>query len=453
MECLHGDSRADAYLQQTPTSHDQSSSSKSQQQIARTNTHRYTEFEPSRDISTVANAPTASDIATRLDRAANPLAFAPPDINEADIQAVVDVLRSGWITTGSRVREFERLIADISGVTHAVAVNSGTAALHLGLEAIGLKPGDEVIVPTTTFTATAEVVRYFDARPVLVDVERDTLCLDPAAAEAAITERTRAIIPVHFAGHAADMDAVTALASQHGLAVVADAAHGFSGSYKGRPTGSLGDISALSFYATKTITTGEGGMLLTEDEQVADRARVMSLHGMSRDAWKRYSGSGTWRYDVIAPGYKYNLTDMAAALGISQLSRASAMLARRTAIARRYSEVLGHIPALETPTTRPEVLHSWHLYVIRLNPGRLALGRDEIVERIQKRGINLSVHFIPLHRFTYFRTMYGYEDGAFPVASAEFERCFSLPIYSAMSDDDVDDVIAIVTDVIKAARA
>jgi dTDP-4-amino-4,6-dideoxygalactose transaminase len=394
-----------------------------------------------------------ADAVTKLiTRATTPLPFAPPDIDESDIQAVVDVLRSGWITTGSRVREFERVIAEASDVKYGVAVNSATAALHLALDAIGLQRGDEVILPTTTFTATAEVVRYFDARPVLVDIERDTLCIAPEAIRSAVTERTRAIIPVHFAGHAADMDTITDIAKRHNLSVIADAAHGFSGNYRGHPIGSLGDISALSFYATKTITTGEGGMLLTNDAAVEERARVMALHGMSRDSWKRYSGSGSWRYDVVAPGYKYNLTDIAAALGISQFQRVDSMRRRRKSIAARYTEALSSIPGVETPESRPEVDHSWHLYVLRIDHAETGIGRDAAVNRIQERGIGVSVHFIPLHMFTYYREAYGYKDSDFPVATAEFDRYFSLPIYSAMLDSDVDDVIAIVSQVLNGSK-
>lgn len=390
---------------------------------------------------------------TRIpNRAEDPILFAPPDIDEADVQAVVEVLRSKWITTGPKVKQFEALIAEQCHVKHAVAVNSATAALHLALDAIGLRAGDEVIVPTTTFTATAEVVRYFDAIPVLVDVEADTLCISTTEVERAISDKTRAIIPVHFGGHAADMDALTAIARTHGLTVIGDAAHGFPGSYRGRPIGSLGDISALSFYATKTITTAEGGMLLTDDDAVEERARVMSLHGMSRDAWKRYAGAGSWRYDVIAPGFKYNMTDMAAALGISQLSKAETMLRRRQEIARRYSSAFNQLPQLQTPVSKDDVEHSWHLYVVRLNLDLLAIDRGEFIAELGKRGVGASVHFIPLHMFTYYRETYSLRDEAFPVASREFGRYLSLPIHSSMADHDIEDVIAIVTDIVEQSR-
>lgn len=394
-----------------------------------------------------------ASISTRIrNRADNPVLFAPPDIDDDDIQAVVEVLRSKWITTGPKVKEFERLVAQQCGVKHAVAVNSATAALHLALDAIGLKPGDEVIVPTTTFTATAEVVRYFDATPILVDIDPDTFCIDPARIAQAISPKTKAIIPVHFGGHAAEMDEITALARDNNLKVIGDAAHGFPGSYKGRPIGALGDVSALSFYATKTITTGEGGMLLTNDDAFEERARIMSLHGMSRDAWKRYSGAGSWRYDVVAPGFKYNLTDMAASLGIAQLSKAERMLRRREVIAQTYSQALREYPELQPPTSKPQVKHSWHLYVLRLNLERLSLSRDEFLAELTRRGIGTSVHFIPLHMFTYYKETYDLVDSSFPVASREFERSLSLPIYSAMSDDDIEDTIANVTRIVERSR-
>jgi dTDP-4-amino-4,6-dideoxygalactose transaminase len=381
------------------------------------------------------------------------LPFARPDISEADIAAVVEVLRSGWITTGVKVREFESAFAEQLGTKHAVAVNSATAALHLALDALGLQRDDEVIVPTITFTASAEVVRYFDAVPVLVDVQSDTLCIDPDAVERAITPRTRAIMPVHLAGQSADMDAIMAIAHDHSLVVVEDAAHTLPCLYKGRNAGTIGRLGAFSFYATKTITTGEGGMLVTDDDGYAERARIMSLHGMSRDAWKRYTKSGSWRYDVVAPGFKYNMTDIAAALGLSQLARSDQLWERRTAIADRYTEAFSRVPALEVPVVQPYGTHSWHLYVLRLHLDRLRIGRDAFMEELRARGIMTSVHFIPLHTFTYYRSTYGYEDRTFPVACAEFNRMFSLPIYPGMTDEDVDDVIGAVVEVAEGCTA
>lgn len=380
---------------------------------------------------------------------AHDLPFARPDIDEDDIAAVVDAMRSGWVTTGPRVREFEAAFAQHLGVRHAVALNSATAALHLALDALGLARGDEVIVPTVTFTASAEVVRYFDARPVLVDVLPDTLCLDPAAVERAITPRTRAIMPVHFGGHPAEMDAIMDIAARHNLAVVEDAAHTLPGAYRGRGVGTIGHMAAFSFYATKTITTGEGGMLVTDNDRYAERARVMALHGLSRDAWKRYTASGTWRYDVIAPGFKYNMTDMAAALGVTQLRKAERMWRRRCVIAARYSSVFDGVPELQSPVALEWVGHSWHLYVLRLHTERLSIGRDAFLEELRARGILTSVHFIPLHTFTYYRDTYGYRETDFPVAWREFQRMFSLPIYPTMSDADVEDVIDAVLDVVQ----
>lgn len=382
-----------------------------------------------------------------------PLPFARPLIEEDDIAEVVDTLRSGWITTGPRVKEFERRFAERIGTKHAIALNSATAALHLAMDAVGLRPGDEVIVPTNTFTASAEVVRYFDAKPVLVDIEPDTLCIDPSKIEAAVTPRTRAIMPVHLGGHPADMDPVMEIARRHDLVVVEDAAHTLPSRYKDREIGTIGDMAAFSFYATKTITTGEGGMLVTDNDTFADRARMMSLHGLSHDAWKRYTAAGSWRYDVVAPGFKYNMTDIAAALGLTQLAKAERMWRRRAGIAGRYSAAFGADPALQVPVTRPEAVHSWHLYILRLHLQELSISRDAFIEELDARGIKTSVHFIPLHTFTYYRETYGYRAQDFPVASREFERVISLPIYPAMSDEDVKDVIAAVLDVTESFRA
>jgi dTDP-4-amino-4,6-dideoxygalactose transaminase len=379
----------------------------------------------------------------------DPLPFARPSIDEDDIAAVAEAMRSGWITTGPKVREFESAFARRIGTRHAVALNSATAALHLALDAISLGPGDEVLVPTNTFTASAEVVRYFGARPVLVDIAPDTLCIDPGAAAAAITPNTRAIMPVHIGGHPAEMGDIMALAEHQQLVVIEDAAHTLPSTYRGQEVGAIGHLAAFSFYATKTITTGEGGMLVTNDDGYADRARSMGLHGMSRDAWKRYTTNGSWRYDVIAPGFKYNMTDMAAAFGLSQLRKAERFWERRRAIAATYSQAFSELPALESPAAHPWVTHSWHLYVLRLHLDLLSIDRDTFIDEMSVRGIKTSVHFIPLHTFTYYRELYGYQIGAFPVAEREFQRIVSLPIYPAMSDADVADVIGAVTDIVK----
>ena len=369
------------------------------------------------------------------------LPFALPDIGEAEIEEVVAALRSGWITTGPRVKDFEQRFAAAVGAEHAVAVNSCTAAMHLALEAIGIGPGDEVIVPTMTFAATGEVVRYMGARPVLVDVLPGDHNIDPAAVEAAVNDRTRAIIPVHFGGQACDLDAIGAIAKRHGLKVVEDAAHAFPASFRGRTVGSIGDITCFSFYATKTITTGEGGMAVTDDEAVADRMRVMCLHGISKDAWKRYSAEGSWYYEIVAPGFKYNMTDIAAAMGLVQLGRAQELLGKRRAIARAYTRAFAELKAVELLDVRDFDAHAWHLFAIKLVPGAARIGRNELIEKLKEAGIGTSVHFIPLHMHPYYRQTYGYAPEDFPVSKDIFERCLSLPIHPTMTDSEVSRVI------------
>jgi dTDP-4-amino-4,6-dideoxygalactose transaminase len=318
------------------------------------------------------------------------LPFALPEISEEEIASVVETLRSGWITTGPKTKELERRFADATGAPHAVMVNSCTAALHLALEAVGVKPGDEVIVPTLTFAASAEVVRYFNATPVLVDVRASDHNVSPEAIEAAMTPRTRAVIPVHFAGQACDMDEVNAVARSRGAAVVADAAHCFPGSYKRRNVGTLADVTCFSFYATKTITTGEGGAAVTANPDWADRMRIMALHGISRDAWKRYTAEGSWYYEIVAPGYKYNLTDIASALGLGQLARANAMQARRSAIADAYDAAFCGLDALELPGRAADRTHAHHLYVLKLRPSVLSIDRDRLVQELKARDRHLG---------------------------------------------------------------
>jgi perosamine synthetase len=368
------------------------------------------------------------------------LPFALPDISEEEIASVVETLRSGWITTGPKTKEFERRFAEATGAKHAVMVNSCTAALHLALEALGIQRGDEVIVPTMTFAATAEVVRYMGATPVLVDVRPHDHNIDPSDVERALTRRTKAILPVHFAGVPADMDDILRLARPRGIAVVDDAAHAFPCEYEGRKVGSLADITCFSFYATKTITTAEGGAAVTGREDWAERMRIMSLHGISRDAWKRYTASGTWRYEIVAPGYKYNLTDVASAMGLGQLARAETMRARRRDIAHAYDAAFKEESAFETMPRPSDRGNAHHLYVLKLRRGG-PIGRDEFIEEMKARGIGTSVHFIPLHTHPYYRDAFGYRPEQLPVALDLFERSVSLPIYSKMSDADVDRVI------------
>ena len=369
------------------------------------------------------------------------LPFHVPLIEEDDMRAVREVMESGWITTGPKAAQFEQEFARYIGARQAIAVNSGTAALHVALDAAGIGEADEVIVPTLTFAATAEAVIYCKARPVLVDCEPEIFNIDPVRAESAITPRTRAMIPVHFAGHPCEMDPLLRIARAHGLKVIEDAAHALPARYRGRTIGTLGHITCFSFYATKSMTTGEGGMVTTDDPAWAGRMRVMRLHGISKDAWKRYTAEGSWRYEILAPGFKYNLTDMQAALGLSQLAKCHSMWLRRSLLAERYTQALSALHAFELPQTRAHVQNAWHLYVIRVRAGELCIHRDRVIEELKQRGIGVSVHFIPLHLHPYYRDRWGYRPGDFPVAEDYFDRCISLPLYPAMSDEDQARVI------------
>ncbi|MES3022059.1 MAG: DegT/DnrJ/EryC1/StrS family aminotransferase [Pseudomonadota bacterium] len=371
------------------------------------------------------------------------LPFALPDLGDEEVAEVLDCLRSGWITTGPRSKRFEAdFAAYLGGGLEAIAVNSATAGLHLALEALGIGPGDEVIVPTLTFTATAEVVRYLGAHPVLVDIAPDTLNIDVAAVAAAITARTRAIIPVHFAGLACDMDPLLALAAQHKLHVVEDAAHAFPTVYKGALVGTLASaITVFSFYANKTMTTGEGGMVVTRDPQLAARIRLMRLHGISQDAFARYvSRTPAWFYEVVAPGFKYNLTDIAAAIGIQQLRKIDRFFERRQALAHSYTRALANLPLRLPAPAGPGASHAWHLYVVRVT-AQARLGRDELIAKLSERGIGTSVHFIPLHRHPYWRDSYALAPAQFPVAEASYQAMLTLPLYTKMGDADQQRVI------------
>lgn len=376
------------------------------------------------------------------------LSFHTPDIGDEEISAVVETLRSGWLTTGPRAHEFENAFANYVGAAHAVAVNSCTAALHLALDAIGLREGDEVLVPTMTFAATAEVVHYFKARPILVDCEPDTLNIDPDSLERAISPRSRAIIPVHYGGHPCEMNRITEIARNHRLHVIEDAAHALPASYRGQMVGTVGDLACFSFYATKTLCTGEGGMVTTGNPEYAERVRTMSLHGISKDAWKRYRAEGSWYYEIVAPGFKYNMTDIAAALGLAQLAKCDRMREARRRIAGIYDQGLATLDEAATPVVRDGVEHAWHLYPIRLELERLRISRQEFVAMMRSRNIGTSVHFIPLHLHPYYRSTYHYQPQDFPNASYAYERVVSLPIYPSMTDGDASDVIGAVRDII-----
>lgn len=380
------------------------------------------------------------------------LPYHRPSIDEADIAAVVAVLRSGWLTTGAEAHAFESEFAAAVGARHGVAVNSCTAALHLALEAVGVGPGDEVIVPTMTFAASAEVVFYRQARPVLVDSLPACLNMDPDRVAAAITPRTKAIIAVHYGGQPCDLDRLQALARQHRIALIEDAAHAFPAEFAGRPIGAQGNLTCFSFYATKNITTGEGGFAATDDPDLYRRMKIMSLHGISHDAWNRYAAEGSWYYEVIEPGFKYNLTDVAAALGRQQLRRASAFHARRRQLAAAYTLAFADVPELLLPRELPGRVHSWHLYPLRLDLERLRIGRNQFIEELKERGIGTSVHFIPLHFHPFYSRELRCRPGAYPVASAAFERLISLPLYPAMSDENCESVVAAVEDIVRLHR-
>jgi len=374
-------------------------------------------------------------------------------IEEEEIRAVLDVLHSGWLSTGPRVKEFEVEFARYIGASHAVAVSSCTAALHLALAAIGIKEGDEVILPTMTFASSGEVVLYFKARPVLVDCQKGSFHADPQHIARAITSRTRAILPVHYAGYACDMDTILAIANRNDLKVIEDAAHALPSRYKDRMVGTLGDITCFSFYATKTLTTGEGGMATTKSAELAERMRILSLHGISKDAWKRYTADGTWRYDILETGYKYNLADLQAALGLAQLAKCDAMRERRLAIAKRYTEALRSVKAYEVPSAPEHSQHAWHLYVIQVVPAALRIDRNRVIDELKKRGIGTSVHFIPLHLHTLYQQKLGYRNGQFPNAEERFERAISLPIYPGLTVQNTDRVIEALHDIAHEYRA
>lgn len=388
--------------------------------------------------------------------------FHRPLIGEEEIARVAECLRSGWLTTGQRTVEFEKKFAEYIGAPHAIAVNSCTAAMHLALAALGIKRGDEVITSPYTFVATCEAIQYLGAKPVFVDIDPLTLNLNPDLLPQALSERTRAIVPVHFAGHPADMPLIMALAQAYDLKVMEDAAHALEAEIKwgvaengdnplGKgKIGKIGDATCFSFYATKNLTTGEGGMVTCANADLAAHIRRLSLHGLSRDAWKRYASTGSWYYEVLEQGYKYNLTDIAAALGLAQLSKVKAMWQRRAEIVARYNAAFADMPELETPTVKPGMCHAWHLYTLRLHLYRLTLDRNEFLDELYRRGINCSVHFIPLHMMPHYHKAYGLHPGDFPVAEREYCRVLSLPLYPALGDEEVKRIITTVQQIIAA---
>ncbi len=380
------------------------------------------------------------------------LIFGSPDIREAEIAEVEATLRSGWLGTGPRVAAFEEAFREYIGVRYAMALNSCTAGLHLSMIAVGVKPGDEVITTPMTFASTANVIVHVGAKPVFVDCDRDTLCIDPDLVEEKITSRTKAILPVHFAGRPADMTRITGIASRHGLKVVEDAAHAIEAVHRGRKIGTIGDCTAFSFYVTKNVVTGEGGMVTTDSQEIADWIKIAGLHGLSRDAWKRYSDEGFKHYEVVFAGFKYNMMDIQAALGIHQLRRVEENLKRREQIWRRYVEAFSDLP-LRIPPEPPEGdRHARHLFVILLELEQLKITRDQVMQALHAEGIGTGVHYRPIHLHPYYRERFGHKPGEFPNAEWVGERTISLPFSTKLTDQDVEDVIEAVRKVLEAAK-
>lgn len=376
------------------------------------------------------------------------LPYAIPLIDEKDINEVIDTLKSGWVAKGPRTMEFEKRFAEYVGAKHAIAMNSATAALHIALIAAGVKPGDEVITTSMTFAATVNTIVHVGATPVFVDVDEETGCIDADKIEEKITEKTKAIVPVHYTGHSCDMDKIRAIAEKYNLFVSEDAAHAIETYYKGDLIGKKGDCASFSFYATKNICTGEGGMLTTNRDDIAAKARTISLHGMSKGAWNRYGKGGAWRYDIEYPGFKYNMFDIQAALAKTQLDKLDLMQQRRKEIVKAYNEAFGCVKGVKIPVVREYTTHSWHLYVLRLDIEYLTIDRDKFIELMGEANIGTSVHFIPVHLMSYYKDNYGFKAGDLPATEKYFESVVSLPLYPKMTDGDVQDVIEAVTAII-----
>ncbi len=372
-----------------------------------------------------------------------------PDITQAEIDEVVDTLRSGWIAKGPRTLKFEKEFAEYLGAKHAIAVNSCTAALHVSLLTQNIGPGDEVITTPMTFASTASTILHCGAKPVFADIDYRTGCIDPEEIAKKITPHTKAIVPVHYSGQVCDLDRIYELADEHNLYVSEDAAHALWSRYKGRLIGNkLRGAASYSFYATKNLATGDGGMLVTDRDDIAERARILVGQGMSHNAWNRYAKGGSWKYDIVEPGYKYNMFDIQAALGLVQLSRMEEMQTRRLAIAARYQEEFGKIDAVEPPFVPEFTTHCWHLYVLRVVPELLTIDRDQFIVELNERNVGTSVHFIPTHTMTAYQKL-GWKEGDFPMAEKHFNRIISLPLYPTMTDEQVQYVIDAVRDIVE----
>ena len=380
------------------------------------------------------------------------LPYNQPDISEAEIEAVADTLRSGWLAPGPRVKAFEEDFAAFTGAKHAIAVDSATAGMHLALITMEIGAGDEVITTPTTFCASVNVIIHAGATPVLADIRLDDYCIDPEAVRRAITPRTKAILPVHHGGSAARMEEITSIARAHGLRVIEDAAHGLGTEIGGRHIGTFGDATVFSFYPTKNVTSGRGGMITTDDGDIATQCRLLALHGMSNDAWDRYTAQGSWAYQVLAAGYNYVMSDFQAALGHAQFRRLGEFQERRTAIAMEFQRRLGELPEVILPEEREGSTHAWHLYVVRLRAGMLRINREQFIAELKARGIGASVHFIPIHHHPFYRETYGWAPGDFPVADEAFETMVSLPLYTRMTDSAIDRVVTAVEDIVGSHR-
>lgn len=380
------------------------------------------------------------------------LPYALPLIEEDDIAEVVDTLKSGWLAKGPKTMEFEKQFAEYVGAKYAVALNSCTAALHLSLVAAGIGEGDEVLTTPMTFASSANVVIHTGAKPVFADIDPVTMNLNPKKIRGKITSRTKAIIPVHIAGHPCEMDEIMEIAREHNLFVLEDAAHAVYTQYKGKMIGTIGNTTAFSFYATKNLVTGEGGMVTTNDEALYNKIRIMSTHGMSRNAWNRYAEAGSWYYEILSPGYKDNMSDIMAGLGLSQLAKLERMQGIRQKLVNYYQAEFAKMPELEVPVELEYARHAWHLYIIKLNLDKLSIDRGNFVEELKEENIGTSVHFIPLHMHPYYRDKYGYKSGDFPIAESVFERNISLPLYPKMSMHDANDVVDAVRRVVERFR-
>jgi len=377
------------------------------------------------------------------------LIFGSPSIEQSEIEEVVASLKSGWLGTGPKVHKFEEMFKEYKGTRYAVALNSCTAALHLAMLVVGIKPDDEVIIPTMTFAATANAVIHAGARPVFVDCERDTMNIDPEDIKRKITPKTKAILPVHFAGRACNMDAIMDIAESHHLKVVEDCAHAVETEYHGKKAGTFGDIGCFSFYVTKNIVTGEGGMVITDNEDYANQIKILALHGMSKDAWKRFSDSGYKHYQVVYAGFKYNMMDIQAAIGIHQLPRVDEYWKRRQKIWDRYNEAFENLPVFLPASVEPETRHAYHLYTLILNIDKLKITRDQFLDEMTKRNIGVGVHYIALHLHPYYQEVYGCKRGNFPNAEWISERTVSLPLSPKLIDEDVEYVIEMVIEIIE----